>query len=130
MCERYPMSDCIPYLACTPARHAVDWYCNVFGATCSELVADGAERIAHAELTTANGRFFVSSVYPEQHLHDGRTQMSTSTAVVFLCPQLDVLVERAVSNGATLLRAVVAHQNAKFRDPFGHTWIIVQQHTT
>jgi len=124
------MSDCIPYLACTPARHAVDWYCHVFGATCSELIADGTERIAHAQLTTANGRFFVSSVYPEQHLHDGRTQVSTSTAIVFLCPDIQMLVDRAVAAGAILLRAVVVNQNAKIRDPFGHTWIIVQQQTT
>lgn len=122
------MSDCIPYLACTPARHAIAWYCNVFGATCHELSADGAELVAHAELTTPNGRFFVSSVYPEQHLHDGRTQTSTSTAVVFLCQDMQSVVDRAIASGAILLRPVVAGQNAKIRDPFGHTWIIVQRH--
>ena len=121
------MSDCVPYLACTPARHAITWYRNVFVATCSEFIADGAELVAHAELMTPNGRFFVSSVYPEQHLHDGQAQATTSSAVVFLCADIQPVVARAIAAGATTLRPIVPGQNAKFRDPFGHVWIVVQQ---
>lgn len=121
------MSDCIPYLACTPARHALAWYCTVFGATCSEFIADGDDLVAHAELMTPHGRFFVSSVYPEQFLHDGRTASSTSTAVVFLCSAIQPVIDCALAHGATLLRPVVPGHNAKFRDPFGHVWIVFQQ---
>jgi uncharacterized glyoxalase superfamily protein PhnB len=99
----------------------------VFGATCTEFIADGADLVAHAELMTPNGRFFVSSVYPEQQLHDGRNDATTSTAVVFLCADLQPVVDRAVATGATLVRPVAPGHNAKFRDPYGHVWIIFQQ---
>ena len=121
------MSDCVPYVACTPARQAVAWYCAVFAAQCSEFIPDGPELVAHAEVMTPGGRFFVSSVYPEQHLHDARESATTSTAIVFVCADIAPVVERALAQGATVLRPMVPGQNAKIRDPYGHVWIIFQQ---
>ncbi|MFM2032011.1 MAG: hypothetical protein RLZZ297_776 [Chloroflexota bacterium] len=121
------MADIVPYLACTPARQAVAWYAKVFDATCTEFIPDGSELVSHAELSTASARFFVSSVYPEQHLHDGRSAETTTTAVVFLCTDIAPVTERALAAGATLLRPIAPGHNAKIRDPFGHVWIIFQQ---
>jgi len=120
------MDECIPYLSCESARHAIPWYCTVFDALCVEFIADGPVMVAHAELIRGDARFFVSSVYPAEQLHDARQFSAVATAVVLMCADIHAPLDRALANGATLLRPVVARQNAKIRDPFGHVWILRQ----
>lgn len=120
------MNEFIPYLACEPARTAISWYCHVFAAVCSELIADGPERVAHAELNIGQSRFFVSSVYEDHHLHDPRTQTSVASAVAVVCTTIANPLARALTTGATLLRPVEVGRYAKFRDPFGHIWFLNQ----
>ena len=120
------MHEYVPYVACDDARAAIRWYCHVFAATCIEFIADGPVHVAHAELLSGEARFFVSSVYPEQQLHAAHTLPTTSSAVVVVCGAIADPLERALATGATLLRPVEVDRNAKFRDPFGHVWILYQ----
>ena len=120
------MHEYVPYVACEDARAAIRWYCTVFAATCIEFIADGSVNVAHAELLSGEARFFVSSVYPEQQLHAAHTLPTTSSAVVVVCGAITEPLERALASGATLLRPVEPDRSAKFRDPFGHVWILIQ----
>lgn len=120
------MHTCIPYLSCDPARQAIQWYCTVYELTCVEFIPDGASLVAHAELMNGEVRFFVSSVYPTEQLHNAQTLPTVATAIVVLCNDFKPLLERALAGGAKLTRPVVAGNNAKIRDPYGHMWILRQ----
>jgi uncharacterized glyoxalase superfamily protein PhnB len=120
------MDACIPYLSCESARQAIHWYCTVFEMVCVEYISDGATLVAHAELVHGEARFFVSSVYPSEQLHDARTYPSVATAIVLLCADFQPMLTRAFAGGANLVRPVVAGNNAKIRDPYGHIWILRQ----
>ena len=82
--------------------------------------------MSHTPNCCGEARFFVSSVYPEQQLHAAHTLPTTSSAVVVVCGAIAEPLERALASGATLLRPVEADRSAKFRDPFGHVWILYQ----
>ena len=120
------MEACIPYLSCETARRAIQWYCTVYELNCVEFIPDGATLVAHAELMNGNVRFFVSSVYPSEQLHDAQAIPTVATAIVLMCDDMQPILTRALTNGATLVRPVVAGHNAKIRDPYGHMWMLRQ----
>lgn len=120
------MHEYVPYVACEDARAAIRWYCHVFAATCIEFIADGPVNVAHAELLSGAARMFVSSVYPEQHLHAASILPTTASAVFVVCAAIADPLERAIATGAILLRPIEVQKTAKIRDPFGHVWILYQ----
>lgn len=120
------MQTCVPYLSCEPARQAIQWYCTVYEMVCVEFIPDGSQMVAHAELVNGDVRFFVSSIYPTEHLHNAQSLPTVATAIVMLCDDVQPVLERALAGGATLTRPIVAGNNAKIRDPYGHIWILRQ----
>jgi PhnB protein len=122
-----------PFIAVTPARDAIAFYTEVFGATLlssTELPgADGTTQVAHAVLDFGTGRLELGEPSPAFHL----TTLSGGDEAVYsmglYCPDVDTVVARAVQHGAVLREPatdfVSGDRFASIRDPFGVRWSVL-----
>ena len=120
-----------PYLVVDGGAAAIDWYRDVFGAVEVSRMTGGAGRIAHAELHIGPSSIFLG----DEHVHyEGiHAPPRVGGTPVYLDVETDDvtgLFERAINAGATTIRQPtdpqLPVQSAKFRDPFGHIWLITR----
>ena len=121
-------SSLTPFLAVSPARDAVTFYCDVFGATVVGLTEFG-DVLAHAELDLGNGRLQLGEPSPDYHLAAQSTTDDACYSIALYCPEVDALVERAVAAGAVVREPVTdfvsGDRYGSIRDPFGVRWSIM-----
>ncbi|HEY3337378.1 MAG TPA: VOC family protein [Propionicimonas sp.] len=121
-------SSLTPFLAVTPAREALKFYCDVFGATVVGVTEFG-EVLAHAELDLGNGRLQLGEPSPEYHLIAQSTTDDACYSLALYCPDVDAVVERAVAAGAVVREPVTpfvsGDRYGSIRDPFGVRWSIM-----
>ncbi len=121
-------SSLTPFLAVSPARDAMAFYCDVFGATVVGVTEFG-DVLAHAELDLGNGRLQLGEPSPEYHLAAQSTTDDASYSIALYCPDVDALVERAVAAGAVVREPVTdfvsGDRYGSIRDPFGVRWSIM-----
>jgi len=121
-------SSLTPFLAVTPAREAVKFYCEVFGATVVGVTEFG-DVLAHAELDLGDGRLQLGEPSPEYHLAGQSTTDDSCYSIALYCPDVDALVERAVAAGAVVREPVSdfvsGDRFGSIRDPFGVRWSIM-----
>ena len=117
-------SSLTPFLAVTPARAAIDFYCEVFGATVVGVTEFGGV-IAHAELDLGNGRLQLGEPSPEYHLVAQSATDDACFSLALYRPDVDAVVERAVAAGAVVREPVTefvsGDRYGSIRDPFGRT---------
>jgi PhnB protein len=117
-----------PYLVIKGAAEAIDYYKKVFGAT--ELVRmpgpDG--RVGHAELQIGDSRIMLADENPNmgQGYTSAATIGGTPVSLYLYVPEVDRVFEKAVAEGAKVLRPVqdqfYGDRSGFFQDPFGHLW--------
>ena len=121
-------SSLTPFLAVSPARDAMTFYCDVFGATVVGLTEFG-DVLAHAELDLGNGRLQLGEPSPEYHLAAQSTTDDACYSLALYCPDVDALVARAVAAGAVVREPVTdfvsGDRYGSIRDPFGVRWSIM-----
>ena len=121
-------STLTPFLAVSPARAAMKFYCDVFGATVVGVTEFG-DVLAHAELDLGNGRLQLGEPSPEYHLAAQSTTDDACYSIALYCPDVDALVERAVAAGAVVREPVTdfvsGDRYGSIRDPFGVRWSIM-----
>ena len=121
-------SSLTPFLAVSPAREAMAFYCDVFGATVVGVTEFGGV-IAHAELDLGNGRLQLGEPSPEYHLKGQSTTDDACYSIAVYCPDVDAVVERAVAAGAVVREPVSdfvsGDRYGSIRDPFGVRWSIM-----
>jgi len=121
-------SSLTPFLAVSPARDAMTFYCDVFGATVVGLTEFG-DVLAHAELDLGNGRLQLGEPSPEYHLAAQSTTDDACYSIALYCPDVDALVGRAVAAGAVVREPVTdfvsGDRYGSIRDPFGVRWSIM-----
>lgn len=121
-------SSLTPFLAVTPARDAITFYCDVFGATVVGVTAFG-DVVAHAELDLGNGRLQLGEPSPEYHLAAQSKTDDACYSIALYCPDVDALVARAVAAGAVVREPVTdfvsGDRYGSIRDPFGVRWSIM-----
>ena len=121
-------SSLTPFLAVSPARDAMTFYCDVFGATVVGLTEFG-DVLAHAELDLGNGRLQLGEPSPEYHLAAQSTTDDACYSIALYCPDVDALVARAVAAGAVVREPVTdfvsGDRYGSIRDPFGVRWSIM-----
>jgi PhnB protein len=121
-------SSLTPFLAVSPARDAMKFYCDVFGATVVGVTEFG-DVLAHAELDLGNGRLQLGEPSPEYHLAPQSTTDDACYSIALYCPDVDALVERAVAAGAVVREPVTdfvsGDRYGSIRDPFGVRWSIM-----
>ncbi|PKQ24963.1 MAG: glyoxalase [Actinobacteria bacterium HGW-Actinobacteria-5] len=121
-------SSITPFLAVTPARDALAFYCEVFGATLVATTEFG-DVLAHAELDLGHGRLQLGEPMPDYHLVAQPDGEDSSFSLALYCADVDAVVAKAVAAGATVREPasdfVSGDRYASIRDPFGVRWSIL-----
>jgi uncharacterized glyoxalase superfamily protein PhnB len=118
----------VPYLCCKDAVKAIDFYTRAFGATESLRLAEPGGRIAHAEARIGDDLLMLSDEYPEMDVRAPNSLGGTPVSLTLEVPDVDAVVKRAVTLGATIEQPVkdqfYGDRSGTIRDPAGHRWMI------
>ncbi len=114
-----------PYLIVNNAVKALEFYQNVFGAeVLSKVELEG--KICHAELKLGNSLIMLADEVPEMGFHAPKVDNNSSFCLLFYTDYVDTVVEKAVSQGAKLIRPVenqfYGDRSGTIVDPFGLHW--------
>ena len=125
------MATVTPYLIIDGASAAIDWYREALGAEEVSRMTGGAGRIAHAEIRIGSSSIFIGDEHVQYE--DIHGPMRIGGTPVYLDLETDDVAgvfERAVGAGAAPIRQptdpAMPLQSAKFRDPFGHVWLLTR----
>ncbi len=125
------ISAVTPYLIVSGAPAAIDWYRDIFGAEELSRATGGARQVVQAELRIGSSSIFIG----DEHVNyeDIHGPMRVGGTPVYLDIETDdvaAVFGRAIAAGATAIRQPTSPdlpvQSAKFRDPFGHVWLITR----
>jgi uncharacterized glyoxalase superfamily protein PhnB len=118
----------VPYLAVADGRRALQWYVDVLGARRrSEPIVMPDGRLGHAELELGTSVLYLADEFPEIDVVAPAAGAGTSVSLTLQVGDVDAIVERAVTAGATLERPARNEdfgRGAGIRDPFGHRWLL------
>jgi PhnB protein len=115
-----------PYIVVRGAAKAITFYTEVFGARELFRLTEPSGKIGHAELTIAASKLLIADEYPDFGALSPVAVGGTPVALHLYVEDVDAVVERALSAGATLLRPVkdefFGDRAGMLTDPFGHRW--------
>jgi len=117
-----------PYLVIKGASQAIDYYKKVFGATEVFRMDTPDGKVAHAELKIGDSHVMLADENPKMGLgHTSAASIGASPVSLYLyIPDVDRIVERAVTAGAKVLKPVqdqfYGDRSGFIQDPFGHLW--------
>jgi|ERR1700735_4010101 PhnB protein len=115
-----------PYLIIDGAARAIEFYKTAFGATEKFRFPTPDGKIGHAELQIGDCVIMLADESPARGaLCPGRVG-GTPVALMLYTEGVDKVVDRAVTQGATLQRPVAdqfyGDRTGTILDPFGHQW--------
>jgi uncharacterized glyoxalase superfamily protein PhnB len=126
-----PVREVFPMLCTRDAAKAITFYVTVFGAEEIFRLDEPNGRVAHAELKLGNTTLMVADEYPEWGFRSPLAFGGTGAMLHLHVDNVDALLAGAVEAGATVLREPTdeghGERQAKFRDPFGHEWLLGHQ---
>jgi len=117
-----------PYLVIKGASQAIDYYKKVFGATEVFRMDTPDGKVAHAELKIGDSHVMLADENPKMGQgHTSAASIGGSPVSLYLyIPDVDRIVERAVTAGAKVLKPVqdqfYGDRSGFIQDPFGHLW--------
>jgi len=117
-----------PYLVIKGASQAIDYYKKVFGATEVFRMDTPDGKVGHAELKIGDSHVMLADENPKMGQgHTSAASIGTSPVSLYLyIPDVDRIVERAVTAGAKVLKPVqdqfYGDRSGFIQDPFGHLW--------
>lgn len=120
-----------PFLVCSPAAEAIDFYCAVFGATIASRMDGPDGTVPHAELQFEAGRLQVGDAADAYGLVSptGAATDRVSSSVCIYVADVDAVFAAAVERGATVREKpttfVTGDRFASIYDPFGHRWAVM-----
>ncbi len=122
--EGYPRVT--PYLSVDGAAAAIEFYGAVLGATERVRMPAPDGKIGHAELQLGDSVIMLSDEMPEMGIRGPKAIGGSPVTLSVYVEDVDTVFDRAVSAGATALRAVETQfygdRSGQFEDPFGHRW--------
>lgn len=121
-----------PFLVCSPARDAIDFYVEVFGASVVSRMDAHDGSVPHAELDLGLGRLQLGDPSQEYGLAApgpvSETRAVSSSTCIYVA-DVDAVFARAVAHGATVREEpstfVTGDRYGSLFDPFGHRWAIM-----
>ncbi len=120
--------EMFPYLRVRRADEAIAFYVRTFDAVEKFRLVEPTGRIGHAELALGGATLMLSDEYPEHGIVGPESVGGTTFSIHLHVDDADALIERAVANGAELVRPPADHfygeRSGTVRDPFGHAWNI------
>ena len=116
------------YLCVDGAGNAIDFYKKVFGAKERLRMDAPGGKVGHAELTIGDSVVMLADEFPEMDFRGPKEGAGSSVNMHLYMQDVDAVVARAISAGATLLRAIenkfYGDRTGSIMDPFGHVWHI------
>lgn len=114
-----------PHIVVSPARAALEFYRDVFGASVS-AATEMQGLLAHADLDLGSGHLTISDPLYGLSAPDPE---GASYSLALYVPDVDGIVDRAVQAGATLREQVATFVSGdrygSILDPFGVRWTIM-----
>ncbi len=121
-------SSLTPHIVVSPARSALEFYAEVFGADVLSVNEFG-DVIAHAELQFPFGRLTLSEPLEAYELAAPEAGAPVVYSLAIYVNDVDAAVERAVGKGATVREEVVTFVSGdrfgSILDPFGVRWSVM-----
>lgn len=121
-------SSITPFITVSPAREAIRFYTEVFGATVLGVTEMGGI-LVHAELGFTNGRLQLGEPNPDYQLLAKPEGDDVDYSLGLYCENVDDVVARAVDAGAVVREPTVTWVSgdrfASIRDPFGVRWSVM-----
>ncbi|SAL59284.1 glyoxalase/bleomycin resistance protein/dioxygenase [Caballeronia peredens] len=116
----------IPYMAVAGCASAIEFYTKVFGATETFRIDQPDGRVGHAELSIGGNVIYLCDEFPDYGTVGPLSVGGTPVMLHLYVTDVDAVAQRAVDEGATILRPVETQfygdRGGKLRDPFGHVW--------
>lgn len=116
-----------PYLICSGAAGAIDFYVKVFGAT-EVMRLDHGGKIGHAEVKIGDSHVMLADEFPEMGAKGPLSLGGTPVGICLYVVDVDEVFQRAVDAGAKVERPVqdqfYGDRSGTIIDPFGHKWTI------
>jgi PhnB protein len=120
-----------PFLVCSPAAQAIEFYTEVFGARVVSRMDGPGGTVMHAELEFEAGRLQLGDAAEEYGLTapTGYLNDRVSSSVCLYVADVDAVFAAAVEHGATVREKpatfVTGDRFASVYDPFGHRWAVM-----
>ena len=115
-----------PYLVIKGAAQAIDYYKKVFGATVVVRMDGPNGTVGHAELKIGDSIIMLADENPAMGNKSASTIGATPVSLYVYLPNVDEVVEKAVAEGAKILKPVqdqfYGDRSGFLQDPFGHLW--------
>ncbi|MFC7406433.1 VOC family protein [Georgenia alba] len=122
-----------PLIVVEPAREAITFYQQVFGATPTTRMDGPDGRVWHCELDFGTGRLQLMDPNPQFHVvaSDPATDEVSSSIAVYLA-DVDAVTERARALGARIREEpadfeVTGDRYSSIQDPFGRRWTVMSR---
>jgi PhnB protein len=123
-----PQVAVTPYLCCKGAAAALDFYKTGFGAKERLRMTAPDGSVGHAEMLVSGQPIMISDEWVDGGVFSPTTVGGTPVMIHVYVRDVDAFVAKAVTAGATLLRAIedmpYGDRTGTIRDPFGHRWMI------
>jgi PhnB protein len=120
----------VPYLCCSPADKAIDFYQRAFGATELMRMPGPDGKIGHAEIKIGESIIMLADEHPAMDGQEAfKSPLTLGGSPMFLMiyvPDVDATFKQAVAAGGTISREIenqfYGDRSGAIKDPFGHTW--------
>ena len=116
-----------PYLAIEGAAAAIDFYCDVLGASPrGDVMRMPDGKIGHAELDLGGSVIMLADSFPEMGAKSPRALGGSPVTMLVYVEDVDDVFARAIKAGATEIAPVMdqfyGDRTGQFEDPWGHRW--------
>lgn len=115
-----------PYLSIDGAAKAIDFYCDILGATERVRMAGPDDKIGHAELGIGESVIMLADSFPEMGAPTPSMLGGSPVTLMVYVQDVDDVFARAIKAGAKELAPVqnqfYGDRSGQFEDPFGHRW--------
>jgi PhnB protein len=115
-----------PYLIVDGAAAAIDFYKTAFGAVERMRFPAPGGRVGHAEIAIGGSVIMLADEHPDMGARGPRAFGGSPVTIHLYVEQVDAVVDRAITAGATVQRPVAdmfyGDRAGSITDPFGHSW--------
>jgi PhnB protein len=117
-----------PYLIVAGASAAIGFYEKILGAKERMRIAGPNGSIGHAELQIGESVIMLADEHEEMQIRGPKKIGGTPVTIGVYVEDVDKVFDRAVKEGAKVLRPVqnqfYGDRSGQFEDPFGHHWSV------
>jgi PhnB protein len=115
-----------PYFVIDGAADAIEFYCNVFGATEIMRMPGPDGRIGHAEIKIGDSHVMLADEHPEMGYRSASSIGGSPISIMLYVDDVDSTVARAVEAGATLVKPIqdqfYGDRSGTISDKWGYQW--------